>query len=91
MAYGTDIKKGVEFNGVNIYDITPTILHIFDLPIPDDMDGEVVREIYEPNSKMAFREIRYTNATSHRGTERKTISAEEEEEIQKRLKKLGYI
>jgi predicted AlkP superfamily phosphohydrolase/phosphomutase len=25
-----------------IYDIAPTILHLFDVPIPDDMDGQII-------------------------------------------------
>jgi len=55
LAYGKCIKKGVKIESVKIYDVAPTILHIFGLPIPDDMDGRVLMEIFEENSEISKR------------------------------------
>lgn len=44
---GPDIKRNVEIRGVRIYDIAPTILHIFGITPPKDMDGRVLKEIFE--------------------------------------------
>lgn len=55
IAYGKDIKKNYKINEVKIYDIAPTILHIFNLPIPNDIDGKVLIEIFEPESEIARR------------------------------------
>ena len=57
IAYGKDIKTG----NVNarIYDIAPTILHIFGLPIPRDMDGRVLREIFKEGAEYAIRKPKY--------------------------------
>jgi predicted AlkP superfamily phosphohydrolase/phosphomutase len=33
LAHGPDIKEGIEIQGARIYDLTPTILHIFGIPI----------------------------------------------------------
>jgi len=57
IAYGKDIKTG----NVNarIYDIAPTILHIFGLPIPRDMDGRVLREIFKEGTEYAIRKPKY--------------------------------
>ncbi len=52
IAHGADIKKGYKIEGAKIYDIAPTILHLFGLPIPDDMDGRVLTEIFEPDSEL---------------------------------------
>jgi predicted AlkP superfamily phosphohydrolase/phosphomutase len=52
IAYGKDIKKNYKINGVKIYDIAPTILHIFNLPIPNNMDGKVLIEIFESESEL---------------------------------------
>ncbi len=52
IAHGPDIKKGYKIEGAKIYDIAPTILHLFGLPIPDDMDGRVLTEIFEPDSEL---------------------------------------
>jgi len=60
IAYGPGIKKGYRVD-VKIYDIAPTILHIFGLPIPNDMDGKVLMEIFEPDSEFARRKPKYVN------------------------------
>lgn len=59
LACGPGIKKGIEIEGAKIYDLAPTILHIFDIPIPKDMDGRVLKEIFEEDSVLARGEIRY--------------------------------
>lgn len=58
LAYGPDIKKGVEIQNAKIYDLAPTILHIIGLPIPKDMDGRVLKEIFKEDSEPAKREIK---------------------------------
>jgi len=42
-------------DGVRVYDIAPTILHMFGLPIPSNMDGRVLLEIFDPDSDYAKR------------------------------------
>jgi len=60
LAYGPGIKKGQRVDA-RIYDIAPTILHIFDLPIPNDMDGRVLTEIFEEDSEFAKRKPKYVD------------------------------
>lgn len=38
----------------SILDLTPTILHIFNIPIPKDMDGRVLTEIFKDKRKKLF-------------------------------------
>lgn len=45
IAYGKDVKKRTKIENVRIVDIAPTILYLFGLPRPRDMDGQVVTEI----------------------------------------------
>jgi len=47
LAKGPRIKKSAKVKNATIYDIAPTILHIFGIPIPKDMDGRVLTEIFE--------------------------------------------
>lgn len=61
IAYGSEIKKGLKMNSFNIYDIAPTILHTFALPIPSDMDGEVLKIIYEEDSERVKSSIKFYN------------------------------
>ncbi len=59
MAYGPDIKKGKEIKGAEVIDITPTVLYMFNLPIPKDMDGRVLKEIFKKDSELGKREVVY--------------------------------
>jgi len=54
LACGPEIKEGCALRKpLKIYDIAPTVLHIFRCPIPTNMDGRVVKEIFKENSVYA--------------------------------------
>jgi predicted AlkP superfamily phosphohydrolase/phosphomutase len=69
---GTKRKK---FDAVSIYDVTPTILHILGLPVPSDVDGKVLMELFNPECEYAKREV-------------KKDSADEKELLRRKIKKL---
>ena len=56
IACGPDIKENSEM-GAMLYDIAPTILHMFGIPIPKDMDGRVLKEIFKGD--LATKDINY--------------------------------
>ncbi|ASJ10309.1 phosphodiesterase [Thermococcus sp. P6] len=61
-AYGENIKDQIEFEkSPRVYDIAPTILHIFGLPIPNDMDGRVLMEIFKEDNQFAKRKPKYVD------------------------------
>jgi len=66
--YGKYIKNG-EIINANIVDIAPTVLHIFELPIPSDMDGRVLKEVFKENSPFAKKEIKYEDSLKTRTKE----------------------
>lgn len=57
LAYGTHIKRGAYIEEIQIYDVAPTILHVLGLPIPGDVDGRVLKEIFKEGSPLALRPI----------------------------------
>jgi len=59
LAYGPDMKKGMTIKDAKIYDVAPTVLHLFNSPISNDMDGRVLTEIFAPGSEVAGRKITY--------------------------------
>ena len=59
LAYGKGIKKGFKIKNAKIYDIAPTILHMFGLKVPKDMDGRVLKEIFEKDSEFAKKKVEY--------------------------------
>ena len=54
----TLMKKKLRKNGI-LGDIAPTILHMFDVPIPTDMDGKVIKNIFNNESSFFKKEICY--------------------------------
>jgi len=61
LAYGPDIKKGYCLKISKIIDIAPTILYMFDTPIPKDMDGAILSEIFKIDSNVAKRKPKYVS------------------------------
>jgi predicted AlkP superfamily phosphohydrolase/phosphomutase len=59
LAYGQDIKQGMKLGEANITDIAPTILHLYDVPVLEDMDGRVLKEIFKEDSEASQRPVRY--------------------------------
>jgi len=47
VAKGPGIRKDERIYGAGLLDICPTLLHLFGLPVGEDMDGKVLLDIYE--------------------------------------------
>lgn len=90
VAYGKDIKGNKKIEDAKIIDLAPTILHTMGIPIPKDMDGRVLKEIFKKGSEPAKREVEFQDPLERkrRGTE---IEKRHEEEIKERLRDLGYL
>lgn len=70
LAYGPDIKKSVEIQSAHIYDLAPIILHLLGVPIPNDMDGRVLTEIFEEDSELGLKEFVYRDYEKEKIKER---------------------
>lgn len=81
---GNNIKTGFTTNA-KIVDIFPTILHILDIPIPDDIDGKIINDAFEVYKGSRF--------VAPDGSTTSYISAgtEDFEKVANRLKDLGYL
>ena len=87
---GTPFKKGVQIHGARLIDMAPTILHLMGQPVPEDMDGRVLQDLFEP----AFIEqnpVRAGGSADSEGKQEAQYSAEEAAIVEERLKALGYI
>lgn len=58
LAFGPGIKKNNKMKA-KILNITPTILHIYNLPLNDDMDGNVMFDVFDEKSEFRSREVKY--------------------------------
>ena len=82
IASGPDIKPGDKIEGARLIDVTPTVLHIMGLPVPQDMDGRVLNELFKGESEPAQRAVQYDEESHEREKVRDRVA---------RLKKSGEI
>ncbi len=89
IARGPDIRAGQQ-SDAEIVDLAPTILHLMNAPVPIDIDGSVIMDLFEPDSAYYLREVRFEDLPLHDGSTH-DLSPDEETEVAKQLKDLGYI
>ncbi len=92
MAAGPEIRPGQKLEELSILDIAPLVLHSLGLPVPEEMQGRVPEEIYEPAAlaSHAVRKVASVAAASPE-TAPAALSSEDEQVILERLRDLGYI
>ena len=91
MAFGKDVKQGVEIKGARIIDLAPTMLYFLGEPVPDSMDGEVLTRAFE-ESIFDQTPIRYRKGEEgDLSPQESPYTDEEAEQIKDRLQGLGYI
>jgi len=87
MGRGEMIRAGVKSDG-SIYDICPTILCAMGLPMLEDKDGEIL-DVFTENYKKNYIEKSIKLQSTEEDNEGGSL--EDEKEIEKRLKSLGYL
>jgi len=91
MMYGPGAQPGKEISGAHITDLAPTILAAMGVPIPDDMDGQVLTGAFV-DGFFDERPITFIPAEEGQGASDGTGYSEEvEEEVKERLRALGYM
>jgi hypothetical protein len=53
VAAGPSFRPGATLDGAHVVDIAPTLLYLMDREIPDDMDGDVLTALLEPDALAA--------------------------------------
>jgi predicted AlkP superfamily phosphohydrolase/phosphomutase len=91
MAMGANIKKGLEISDAGICDVAPTILYMLGEPIPEDMDGRVLTEIFEEEFCRDNPPRGRRSGQVARSDEVVAYSDEESQKVAERLKGLGYL
>ena len=92
MAAGQEIKKGARLESVALYDIVPTLLYYLDMPIPDDLDGSVLKEIFTPVAVSKRSALSREKPLPEDTLSKSTVqySQEEASQVFRRLRALGY-
>lgn len=91
IARGPGVRQGERVEGARIVDLAPTILYTLGVPVPRQMDGRVLADLFEPGH-VAARPVERVDWTGERvGLEESGLSEEEECVIREKLRRLGYI
>jgi predicted AlkP superfamily phosphohydrolase/phosphomutase len=83
------IKREKVIEGAQIIDLAPTILFYMGFPIPNEMDGKVLTNIFSQDF-LEKHPIRHTQLTT-KTTKYKELTKAEEDDMRKKLKGLGYL
>ncbi len=82
---GPRVRSGVTLPDARIEDVVPTLLALFGLPVPDDVDGQVLVEAFTSPP-----DVRYAPAPPDI-RKREALDVEQSDEVLERLRDLGYI
>jgi len=92
IAFGPGVKSNKRLSDSRLMDITPTVLHALGVPVPSDMDGRVLANIFDEefitDRPVVYREKKYKRPLAETA---EIYDADEETVIRDRLKGLGYI
>lgn len=86
LMHGPDVRAG-KVSSIGVYDIAPTLLYLFDLPIGESMDGRAVTEMLSLERELRFQ--RYGPAIMETRENRR--DEEINEQTLRELRSLGYI
>ncbi len=92
IAAGGDIAGPRRLSDASILDVAPTVLYLLDVPVPADMDGRVLTELFDP-AFVSAHPVRTADGAHPGETPRgdADFSAEEMDAIQTHLRGLGYL
>jgi len=87
IAKGPGILAGTTVDRAHLLDLPSTILHTMGLPVPADMDGRVLTEIFVEGG----RKVESTDMSLSKQSEHDFLSEDEEQQIKDKLKGWGYL
>ncbi len=90
IAAGPTIVQNIKIDEIHIQDLAPTILHLMQVRIPDNVDGKVRKELFKKNSAPFINEPQYFKSKIEIRRP-KPLSLSDEEKIKARLRNLGYL
>lgn len=87
---GGPFRPGERLDGACLYDITPTLLYLLGRPVPDHMDGQPLLQAFD-EAYVADHPLKRVETAAGRLAGEDELSAAELEEIESRLRGLGYL
>jgi arylsulfatase A-like enzyme len=88
---GRPFRSGYQLAHAEIVDITPTVLYLMGVAVPDDMDGSVLESAFQPGYLDKHRVSYTTTADLVDPILENSDGLAGEAELVQRLVKLGYL
>ena len=85
------IVAGREISGARLVDVAPTILYLLGEPIPEDMDGVVLRDALADDFVTSRPIVAGAADSQTADAQATTYVSQEERIISQRLQDLGYL
>ena len=88
---GPHVKSGAKVENLSIMDVAPTILYYFGVPVPDDMDGRILKDFFDA-SYLGENPPKYSKSEEQSTSDQKGLyGPNDSEKIRKILRDLGYM
>jgi len=88
---GPQIERQAKLDNASIVDLAPTILYAMGVPIPQDMDGRPLVEVFTGDDAQDIPLLSTVPTLSSRRSEEASYTTEESREIEGRLRQMGYL
>jgi predicted AlkP superfamily phosphohydrolase/phosphomutase len=88
---GSGIKQGERIQGAQVADITPTLLALADVPVPNDLDGRILEEALSDEQKNRIQRIKPTEVGKVVNDQAMDLDTDEKSQLEERLRNLGYL
>jgi hypothetical protein len=86
---GAGVEAGARLGPLDITDVCPTVLHLVDAGVPDDLDGRVRVDFFQKDSEPARRPLRHVPAGVR--ISEGEVDEFDDEAIKEQLRGLGYM
>jgi len=91
LAAGPSVRCGARLPSARIIDLAPTILYCLGLPIPSNMDGQVLLDLFEQSFTRAH-PVKIGQEAGFRGSPGpREVDQEDLEVVRRRLRGIGYL
>ena len=87
---GKHIRRGSKITDADVYDIVPTVLYLMGTPLPEYLDGRILKECIKVGFLKSHKP-KYITRDYVRQKDKQKPSQQNEDDMRRRLKALGYI
>lgn len=89
--YGKPFLEGTYLNDHDITDLAPTILYLLGQNIPEDMDGSVMLDAFNPEVRLSFPIRKAGTSWKPSLDDESNYTEDEEKAVAEQLRNLGYL